>query len=134
MTDSSMTEEDTETLSWQQQAETYQTALESALAYQQALEEEVRSLSCSLQFARDEYTNLEYEMEAIQSLHHQETHDLAQLLRATQEQLRDLKREHEAALHQRDQLIREQAKEIAHTSHILQIQQRLLRSRQPDTK
>jgi predicted nucleic acid-binding Zn-ribbon protein len=129
-----MINEDTETLTWQQQAEIYQTALESALVYQQELEEEVSGLIRSLQSAENECIDLERQIEAIQGQHHQEIRDLASLLRATQEQLRNLEREHEASLHQRDQLISKQAKEIAHISHILQIQQRLLRSRQPDTK
>jgi len=39
-----MRDEDIETL-WQHQAETYQTALESALAYQQELEQQVNDLA-----------------------------------------------------------------------------------------
>lgn len=89
-------------ITWEQQAGIYQDALETALAYQHDLEDQIKGLESTILFFQKEILDLNFR--------------------------------HEDTLLQRDQVIIKQEKEIAHISHILQIQQRLLRTRQRDAK
>lgn len=94
-----------EELNWQQQAEIYQDALETALAKVRDLEGTNESLDSILQHFLREMPAMRVQHQEALLQCNQEIHGLEQTIRRFQNEIRTLEQRHEDTLMQRDQVI-----------------------------